>query len=179
MGRRTPSNLQRETGVSRNTIYKKATELNLPKMLELPNREYSIEDYERLRNLVLKTKEKKDDQEQAAEEYQKVALKSKDKNIKVKKLSLEENTSWERLKDLKEQYDYNLKMIISFKNEAEAYREKHGTTSMKTAQGTFKTIPSIGEIDTYTKLNIRLNKSISELEKELDLNDKKEDDPFQ
>lgn len=176
MGRkRTVSNLQRETGISRPTIGKHAKHLNLKYNEDY---EYTLDDWELLKadlgtiakNKIIRKKT-----------ILPIITKNKTaaKKITTKNLSKDEiSTLSERLLKAKSQYNYNDNLIATFQNESDSYVRENGTTNIVGINGSISTISTIVQLEKYVKLNIALSKQITDLETLLDLSNDNGVDPF-
>lgn len=167
MGKRTVSNLSRETAVSRQTIYKKIRELNI----SYNGAEFMEADYNTLKKKLtaISNINKSKSSLPPVEEYE-------EKRERLE--SNEQSTLKERLKKAKEQYNFYDDLIQKFHAEIDEYFRINKKTTIMTHNGTESSIPAIISLEKHVKLNIALSKLISELESRVDADNGGEENPF-
>lgn len=163
------SKLSQMIGVSRQSIY------NFCDKYGIDAKKIKQEDVERIKEYYL-TQEK-----EKSNNYSNVLKTCAKKRQKASKLSNEEvSTLKERLKNAKEQYNFNQFLIEMYTDEIDSFQNTNGTLAIPCSNGSMSMIPQVKYLESYQKLNMSLNKTIDELETKLNLIEKDEDDfdPF-
>lgn len=155
--RRTISNLSREIGISRKTIYKHLARLKILKTEK--GEEYTLSDWNRLKDSILSV-------DQSNHVVINTSIESKETE---KKLDVDKSTIRQRLLNAKEEYDFNRKMIQILQKEIDAHIRIKQSTVDQNHMKTSSVIPQIDRHEKYIKLNIQVSKLISDLEADLDL----------
>ena len=179
MGRRTVSNLSRESGVSRETIYKHLRKLGIEKKTEYPP-----DEWETLKKSIswaaATAKSKKVDALNISACEIGSRFENEAAGAGVNQLSADEKSTINtRLHNAKQEYNYNRMLTVGFQRETDEYLAEHGKTTMLNHNGTLSPIPSISNLEKYVKLNITLSKLINDLESDLDLSLDGGDDPIE
>lgn len=168
MSRRTVSNLSRETKVSRPTIYKHIEQLQIDRPKS--GKEFSVEDYQRLQDSVLKKPPKRKKEIPKINEEVQV--------IYDDPLISDKGTTYKRLAIAKKDFEFNQKVIEHLKQEIDDIKAENGNYAAVNGNGATSTIPQLNKLEQYVKLNIQLSRLISNLESDLDLeNEGDNDDP--
>ena len=82
---------------------------------------------------------------------------------------VETATLRERLKNAKQEYDYNRRLVDMFQSEIDSFYLENGRTFVVMKNNAVAAIPAIANLDKYIKLNISLAKLIGDIEADLDL----------
>lgn len=99
------------------------------------------------------------------------------KRKRVSKLTDEEvRTAKQRLLDLKDQYNWTLQNCEDLKQEIDNYKKENKTSAVTGGNGSVMMLPQQKQLESYLKLMLNINRSISELENELDMEISNEED---
>jgi len=182
MGRLSISNLSKELKVNPKLVYRAMDRLGIAKQ---GMQEFTLEVYEQLRAEVKKSSDKN---KQAVEDRKKANLSAKNVTLHTDvtpqqlppMTNKEVSTLRERLAEAKQEYEFNRDMIELFQKETMEYIRINGKTTMMGRNLVESSIPSLVNLDKYTRLNQLQSRLISNLEEELDLTPGgDDDDPFQ
>lgn len=99
------------------------------------------------------------------------------KRQKAKKLTDEvKSTIKQRLIDAKENYNWIMQNIADLKEEIESYKKRNKTSAVSSGNGGISILPQQKQMESYQKLLITWNKTISDLEKDLELTSLSDDE---
>lgn len=102
-------------------------------------------------------------------------LKVKKKRSRVRRIDkIDGSTMREMLKDAKERYVANERVIEQLQSEINA----NDVLTVDNANGSLSTIPQLQAIQQFTKINITLRTQIAQFEQMLEISEANEQDPF-